>query len=133
MPDRAAAVSHPFPGRAVGAAVGLLLWGMLAPLPGAASPVDALELTSDPLAVYHVLELRRRDDKALELVTRREAPSGTLYARRAFDCRAHKTRALGTGTTLERMKASRPPRKWTPLIPDSIAGELATWACAQSP
>jgi hypothetical protein len=65
------------------------------------------------------------------MVTRREAPSGILYARRAIDCRAQKSRQLGFGSTLERMQASRLPRKWTRLDPDSVGGELASWACAR--
>ena len=93
---------------------------------------ESLQLRSDPLASYEVIELRRRKDKAIEMVTRREAPSGILYAKRAIDCRAQKSRQLGFGSSYASMQASRLPRKWTRLDPDSVGGELASWACAQA-
>jgi hypothetical protein len=90
---------------------------------------SVIQLKSDPLAHYAILEARRRPDGALVVTARRDAGSGTLFMSSAFNCEDRSTRDLGLGKSLGAMRASNPGRRWRKLVPNSVAADLAAWAC----
>jgi hypothetical protein len=100
----------------------------------AASPEegDAIPVTSDPGATYHLLRWSMMPNGNREALTRRDGPSGTSYARREIDCEARTFRYLGEGETQAEAEADAPnPGRMGELIPPSISAQVADYVCAR--
>jgi hypothetical protein len=88
----------------------------------AAQPIP---VPSDPRARYEAVSVDKRRDGLVEIITRRQGPSGTSFARREVDCRQRLFRYIGEGDTLE--QAKRPAPNWSePLRLDPLGQNSAT-------
>lgn len=69
----------------------------------------------------------------LEVVTRRDGPSGTSFARREIDCNAMTFRYLGEGDTREELtKEGYNVGKMSELTEGSISTEVSNYACRKA-
>ncbi|MGC0858433.1 hypothetical protein WKG86_05425 [Pantoea agglomerans] len=95
---------------------------------GASKPPYKLHVPSDPNATYTILDVGSKGNLAT-IVTKREGKSGTTYSQRAYDCSAQKVMYLGSGETLEQMKASKPDDHISDIFEGSIADYIGKEAC----
>lgn len=97
-------------------------------LPPLAFGAATLKVPSDAKATYTVLA---RDTSGTErtITTKRAGPSGDSYSRRLYNCSARTMKYLGSGDTLEQMKASKPDPQMGPIVSGSIADYVGAEAC----
>jgi hypothetical protein len=78
------------------------------------------------------LEVKPSGPDSVDVLTRRDAKSGTTYVLRRIDCKAREFRYLGEGTTEQQAREGRAadPRK-SPLTEGSIPFYVAAYACAR--
>jgi hypothetical protein len=96
----------------------------------AAAAEYQLPIPSDAKAQYFVLEKGGTKDMPT-MVTKRVGTSGTSYSWRVFDCKAGTVKYLGTGDSLEKMRASKPETNMAPLVEGSIAYYQWRHACSK--
>jgi hypothetical protein len=85
---------------------------------------------SDPNARFRILSVNRLSNGNIEVLNRRDGPSGTSYSRREISCSAYTYRYLGEGDTLEEAKADSPnPGSMAPLTGTSASSDVADAAC----
>lgn len=90
----------------------------------------AIPVSSDPRASYRLLRKSRLANSNLEVLTRRDGPSGTSFARREINCGDMTFRYLGEGDTLEEAEKDGPnPGELSEAMSTSISGEVARFAC----
>lgn len=94
--------------------------------PAVAQPIS---VPSDPRARYEALEIAPRRNGLLEIVTRRDGPSGTSFAVREVDCRGDRFRYVGEGDTLVEAKRRTDSNRLAPLVEGSISWHVARFAC----
>ena len=83
-------------------------------------------------ASYRLLSSERMSNGNLEIVTRRDGPSGRSFARREVNCGAMTFRYLGEGDTLEEALEDGPnPGALSEAMSTSISGEVSRFACSQ--
>ncbi|CAN5546033.1 hypothetical protein BH10PSE6_BH10PSE6_04620 [soil metagenome] len=103
-------------------------------LPGAYAFGQTGELIivpSDSFAHYWVVEGKRTNPAVVEILTRREGTSATIFALRQIDCAARTFRTLGQGDNLEKAKSNNVELSaLDPLTEGSISSSLADYACA---
>lgn len=87
-----------------------------------------LPVPRDSKAAYFRLEKGEKPGEST-LLTKRVGPSGTSYARNVFNCAAGTTKYLGTGDTLEDLKASKSESTPYTLVERSVAWYQAQYAC----
>lgn len=94
----------------------------------AVSAATSLYVPSDSKATYTVLD---RDTTGNErtITTKRVGSSGTSYSRRLYNCADRTVKYLGSGETLEQMKASQPDPQMGPIVTGSIADYVGAEAC----
>lgn len=94
----------------------------------AVSVAATLHVPSDPKAAYTILA---RDTSGNErtITTKRVGSSGTSYSRRLYNCADRTVKYLGSGETLEQMKASQPDPRMGPIVSGSIADYVGSEAC----
>ncbi|WAP65398.1 hypothetical protein OZ911_08365 [Pseudomonas fortuita] len=94
----------------------------------AVSVAATLHVPSDPKAAYTILA---RDTSGNErtITTKRVGSSGTSYSRRLYNCADRTVKYLGSGETLEQMKASQPDPRMGPIVSGSIADYVGAEAC----
>ena len=97
-------------------------------MPAKPAPAKPMRFAADPGGQYFILE-RGGDDRLRTLTTRRVGSSGETYSKREFDCTLHDARYLGTGSTLEKMKAAKPEANRMTPVAGSIAEALLKEAC----
>ncbi|MFZ3286535.1 MAG: hypothetical protein WA191_06760 [Telluria sp.] len=85
-------------------------------------------IPTDAKAVYTVLE-RGGSGNIRTIVTKRDGSSGTSYSQRQYDCDKSTWKYIGTGDTIEQMKASKPDAKMGPIVNESIASYVGGAAC----
>lgn len=102
------------------------------PLPPATDG-KPITVVSDPGVTYHLLESSKMPNGNLEIVTRRDGPSGTSFARREVDCGAMTFRYLGEGDSLADAQRDSPNiGSMAEAMSTSISGEVSRFACSQS-
>jgi len=85
---------------------------------------------SDPNARFRILSVKRLGNGNIEVLNRRDGPSGTSYSRREISCSAYTFRYLGEGDTLDQAKANGPnPGPMAPLTGTSASSDVADAAC----
>lgn len=93
-----------------------------------------IPVPSDPRASYAALDIKLKPRGMVEVLTRRDGPSGISFALREIDCGRRSFRYIGEGDTREeaaRASArSRPGNTMGPLTDGSISTHLANFACA---
>lgn len=89
-----------------------------------------ISVPSDPKARYWAVEGKRTSPTMVEILTKREGPSGTSYALRQIDCARRQFRYLGDGDTLAAAKNGTPSDRMGPLMAGSISTEVSDYACA---
>lgn len=95
-----------------------------------AATAQPITVPSDPRARYEAESLTRRADGLVEIITRREGPSGTTFARREVDCRRRLFRYVGEGNSLEQAKRPAPnPGQMASLVEGSISYHVVQFAC----
>lgn len=94
--------------------------------PALAQPVP---VPSDPRARYDAIWMTRKPNGLIEVLTRREGPSGVRFALREVDCRGNRFRYLGEGDTREQAEQRRNRDQLTPLTEGSISTEVSQFAC----
>lgn len=93
----------------------------------AAQPIA---IPSDSRARYEAISVTKRQDGLVEIITRRQGPSGTSFARREVDCRRRMFRYIGEGDTLEEAQRPAPnPGQMAALVKGSISYEVVQFAC----
>jgi hypothetical protein len=85
---------------------------------------------SDPNARFRILSVKPLGNGNIEVLNRRDGPSGTSYSRREISCSAYTFRYLGEGDTLEQAKADGSnPGSMAPLTGTSASSDVADAAC----
>ncbi|MDR4899357.1 hypothetical protein RF656_21860 [Yersinia kristensenii] len=87
-----------------------------------------LTVPSDSKAEYTVLSKGTQGDLKT-IVTKRSGSSGVSYSERAYDCNNHTVKYLGSGDTLEQMKASGADKNMGEIFTGSIADFVGREAC----
>lgn len=106
------------------------LVGLMLALP-ANTVAQPIAVPSDPRASYSAVERRSLGPDRVEIITRREGPSGVTFARREVDCRALTFRYLGEGDTLaQARRPGPPPTRMAQLVEGSISYHVVHFACA---
>jgi hypothetical protein len=91
---------------------------------------QSIPVPSDPRARYEAVSVDKRRDDLVEIITRRQGPSGTSFARREVDCRRRLFRYIGEGDTLEQAKRPAPnPGQMAALVDGSISWHVVQFAC----
>jgi hypothetical protein len=92
----------------------------------------AIPSPSDPGVRYRILSVNRLPDRHLEVLSRRDGPSGTSFARREIDCEAMTYRYLGEGDSRAEAEADSPnPGPMTELTETSASSDVAVAVCAR--
>lgn len=111
-----------------------MIWVLVAVIFAPSAPVLAqpVPVSSDPRASYTALEITPQPRGLVEILTRREGPSGVTFALREIDCARGRFRYLGEGDTAEAAKQRRSARtnQMGPLSEGSISAQVAQHACA---
>ncbi|HQV02946.1 MULTISPECIES: hypothetical protein [unclassified Novosphingobium] len=90
----------------------------------------AIATPSDPGASYRILKIKKRGNGNLDVLSRRDGPLGTSFARREIDCQAYTYRYLGEGDTRADAEAtSSNPGKMSKLTGTSASSDVANAAC----
>lgn len=97
--------------------------------PAVAQTGTPISVPSDPKARYWMVEGKRTSPTTVEVMTRREGPSGTSYALRQVDCANSRFRYLGEGDTLAEAKVRKTSDPMGPLTPQSISTYVSNFAC----
>lgn len=93
----------------------------------------AIPSPSDPRARYRILSVNRLPSSRLEVLSRRDGPSGASFARREIDCNAMTYRYLGEGESRAEAERDSPnPGPMTGLTGTSASSDVAVAACARS-
>ena len=89
---------------------------------------------SDPGAQYRILAIERLPNGNLEVVSRRDGPSGTSFARREINCGDQTYRYLGEGDTREDAQQAGPnPGSMSEITGTSASSDVLRAACARGP
>lgn len=98
-------------------------------VPAFAQPIP---VPSDPIARYQALNVTRKPNGRVEILSRRDGPNGSTFSFREVDCQSgRRSRYLGTGDTREEAMR-REAQNNTTLGPDfeeSISWYVARFAC----
>ena len=90
----------------------------------------AISAPSDPGASYRILKISKRPNGNLEVVSRRDGPSGTSFARREINCGRNTYRYLGEGDTRDEASEDSPNRgSMSALTGTSASSDVANAAC----
>ena len=90
----------------------------------------AIAAPSDPGASYRILNIDPIGSGNLEVLSRRDGPSGTSFARREIDCNSYTYRYLGEGDTREEAAIDGPNiGAMTELTGTSASSDVANAAC----
>jgi hypothetical protein len=90
----------------------------------------AISAPSDPGASYRILKIKKRGNGNLEVLSRRDGPSGTSFARREINCKAYTYRYLGEGDTrADAEKNGSSPSSMSELTGTSASADVANAAC----
>lgn len=91
-----------------------------------------IQVPSDMRARYWMVEGQRVTATILQIITRRDGPSGRSFAFRQIDCDKREFRYLGEGDTLEEAKVGKNfvATGMESLVPQSISTYIADFACA---
>jgi hypothetical protein len=88
----------------------------------------------EPNVEYRILKIRRLRSGNLEVLSRRDGPSGTSFARREYNCDDMTFRYLGEGDTREDAEKDAPNRgSMADLIDGSSAFSIGAAACVKGP
>ncbi|HHL2558208.1 TPA: hypothetical protein ACQ31I_000032 [Yersinia enterocolitica] len=87
-----------------------------------------ISISSDPKAEYTVLSKGNFGDLKT-IVTKRSGSSGVSYSERAYDCNNRTVKYLGSGETMEQMKASSADKNMSEIFTGSIADFVGQEAC----
>ena len=98
----------------------------------AASAGELVEVPSDFKAKYRIVELAKNRKGNADVMTRRDGPSGTSFARRECECPFGRFRYIGEGDTIEAARKPRsPPDKMADLVSDGKGvGSVSYHVCA---
>jgi hypothetical protein len=88
-----------------------------------------ISVPSDPKARYWAVEGKRTSPTMVEILTRREGPSGTSYSLRQIDRAQRQFRYLDDGDTLAAAKNGTASPRMGSLMSGSISTEVADYAC----
>lgn len=92
---------------------------------------ELISVPGDSFGHYWVVEGKRTSPTVVEILTRREGTSATIFALRQVDCAARTFRTLGQGDTLEEAKSNNVELSApNPLTEGSISSSLSDYACA---
>jgi hypothetical protein len=87
---------------------------------------------SDPGASYRILKIDKMANGNLEVVSRRDGPSGTSFARREINCAGYSYRYLGEGDTREEAEADGANiGEMSALTGTSASSDVANAACTR--
>ncbi len=97
-------------------------------VPAFAQPIA---VPSDSRARYEALSVTQKPNMLVEVLTRREGPSGVSFALREVDCRGDRFRYLGEGDTRQEAMRREAQKNTTlaPLFEGSISWHVARFAC----
>ena len=90
--------------------------------------VQPIPVPSDSGASYSSLRITTKANGIVEILSRRNGPSGTTFALREVDCKTHKAFYLGDGDTQEAALHGVKSGNGN-LNPGSISWEVARFAC----
>lgn len=99
---------------------------LVAAFPAVAQPIP---VPSDPRAQYQAVNVTRKPDGSVEILTHRDGPSGSSFALREVDCRGDRFRYLGEGDTGEEAMRRRGQNQLGPLVEGAISWHVARFAC----
>lgn len=98
-------------------------------------PGEILSIPSDPKATYYLISAKLLGSGEIVTVTRRDGPSGVSFSKRLIDCDSQTYVNLGTGDTLEEMKANEHPAseaEMSALVAGSISWYMVQDACSRN-
>ena len=81
-------------------------------------------------ATYSLMDIYFKGKNVI-ITTQRDGKSGRSYSTREVKCPGKQARYLATGDSLEEFKASKMNQSFSESYPDSIQGEIASYACTQ--
>ena len=96
-----------------------------------AQPYPTLDIPQDPNALYQVLRTQTLPDGTREIITARTGNRGTTFVKRFVWCDRGIHRVMGNGHSIEEMNAARPAWTSSQTDPNTIAGHIVDYACAQ--
>ncbi len=100
-----------------------------------AAHAQPISVPSDPGVSYRAVEIKAKPNGMVEILTRRQGPSGISFSLREIDCRNRSFRYLGEGDTREeaaRAEArNRPNNRMGQLTEGSISTHVANFACSR--
>ena len=92
----------------------------------------AISAPSDPGSSYRILKIDKMSNGNLEVISRRDGPSGTSFARREVDCQGYSYRYLGEGDTREEAEIDGPNvGEMSALTGTSASSDVADAACSR--
>ena len=95
-----------------------------------ATQAQAIDVPSDPRARYEAIIVSQLRPGTVEILTRRNGPSGRSYTLREIDCGAQTFRYLGEGDSRSDAEARRSAgSRHGPLTVGSISWHVARYAC----
>lgn len=92
------------------------------------SQEESIYIPSDPNATFTVLD-KGTKGSLKTIVTKRDGKLGVTYSNRAFDCENRQFMYLGSGESLDEMRASKQDNKLSPIFENSIADYIGREAC----
>lgn len=85
---------------------------------------------SDPNARFEIISSKNLPNGNLEVLNRRDGPSGTSFSRREISCSDYTYRYLGEGDTLEQAEQDSPNQgSMSELTGTSASSDIADAAC----
>jgi hypothetical protein len=105
---------------------------VLVPCVAFAQTGELISVPSDSLGHHWAVEGKRTSRDVVEILTRRDGASVTVFSLRQIDCAARTFHTLGLGDTLEEAKSNNvEPSPPNPLQEGSIAASVSDYACAK--
>ncbi len=88
------------------------------------------QIQSRDSAIYTLMDIKFKGKRVI-ITTQRDGKSGRSYSTREVKCPSKEARYLATGDTMAEFKASKMKQSFSESYPDSIQGEIASYACTQ--
>lgn len=93
---------------------------------------ELIGVPSDNFGRYWVVEGKRTTPTVVEILTRREGTSATIFALRQIDCAARTVRTLGQGDTLEEARSNNVELSEPDALTEgSVSSSISDYACAK--
>jgi hypothetical protein len=84
---------------------------------------------TDSKARYAIIDVKSVDVEHIEVISRRDGPSGTSFAKRLVNCKEATFKYLAEGDTMVDLASSKPDETMAELTEGSISAYISMYAC----